>query len=69
MRQWPPSAAYAMGENEKLIGEAIAGRRDEVVLATKFGVIVDPDTGRPAIAEARAEDSRSRSAVRSSAGR
>jgi aryl-alcohol dehydrogenase-like predicted oxidoreductase len=23
-----------MGENEKLIGEAIAGRRDEVVLAT-----------------------------------
>jgi aryl-alcohol dehydrogenase-like predicted oxidoreductase len=40
--------AYAMGENEKLVGEAIAGRRDEVVLATKFGIIVDPDTRRPA---------------------
>ncbi len=35
---------YAAGENEKLVGEAIAGRRDEVVLATKFGVLVDPDT-------------------------
>jgi aryl-alcohol dehydrogenase-like predicted oxidoreductase len=39
---------YAMGENEKLVGEAIAGRRDEVVLATKFGILVDPNTGRPA---------------------
>jgi len=26
-----------MGENERLVGRAIAGRRDEVVLATKFG--------------------------------
>jgi len=39
---------YAMGQNEKLVGEAIAGRRDEVVLATKFGILVDPNTGRPA---------------------
>ena len=28
---------YGAGENEKLVGRAIAGRRDEVVLATKFG--------------------------------
>lgn len=28
---------YGDGHNEKLIGRAIAGRRDEVVLATKFG--------------------------------
>jgi len=28
---------YGNGENEKLVGGAIAGRRDEVVLATKFG--------------------------------
>src|SRR5438046_7552484 len=28
---------YGQGENEKLVGRAIAGRRDEVVLATKFG--------------------------------
>jgi aryl-alcohol dehydrogenase-like predicted oxidoreductase len=26
-----------MGDNEQLVGRAIAGRRDEVVLATKFG--------------------------------
>jgi aryl-alcohol dehydrogenase-like predicted oxidoreductase len=28
---------YGQGENEKLVGKAIAGRREEVVLATKFG--------------------------------
>jgi aryl-alcohol dehydrogenase-like predicted oxidoreductase len=29
--------AYGPHTNERLVGEAIAGRRDEVVLATKFG--------------------------------
>jgi len=28
---------YGIGDNEELIGKAIAGRRDEVFLATKFG--------------------------------
>ncbi|MFY0544134.1 aldo/keto reductase [Brevibacillus sp. H7] len=28
---------YGVGENERLIGRAIKGRRDQVVLATKFG--------------------------------
>src|SRR4051812_48653336 len=28
---------YGLGENERLVGAAIAGRRDEVVLATKCG--------------------------------
>jgi aryl-alcohol dehydrogenase-like predicted oxidoreductase len=28
---------YGVGRNEELVGEAIQGRRDEVVLATKFG--------------------------------
>jgi aryl-alcohol dehydrogenase-like predicted oxidoreductase len=28
---------YGFGRNEELVGRAIAGRRDEVVLATKFG--------------------------------
>ncbi|MFE9576413.1 aldo/keto reductase [Nocardia sp. NPDC006044] len=28
---------YGAGHNEELLGKAIAGRRDEVVLATKFG--------------------------------
>jgi aryl-alcohol dehydrogenase-like predicted oxidoreductase len=35
-----------MGENEELVGRAIAGRRDEVVLATKFGNVVDADGTR-----------------------
>ena len=30
---------YGPFTNEKLVGEAIAGRRDEVVLATKFGLV------------------------------
>jgi aryl-alcohol dehydrogenase-like predicted oxidoreductase len=29
---------YGSGHNERLVGRAIAGRRDEVVLATKFGL-------------------------------
>jgi len=29
---------YGDGHNEKLVGRAIQGRRDEVVLATKFGI-------------------------------
>ncbi|ASW44218.1 aldo/keto reductase [Clostridium isatidis] len=35
------SDLYGDGENEKLLGKAIKDRRDEVVLATKFGVIRD----------------------------
>jgi aryl-alcohol dehydrogenase-like predicted oxidoreductase len=34
---------YGAGRNETLVGKAIAGRRDEVVLATKFGIQLDPD--------------------------
>jgi len=30
---------YGEGHNERLVGRAIAGRRDEVVLATKFGIV------------------------------
>ncbi|MFF8899444.1 aldo/keto reductase [Streptomyces lydicus] len=40
---------YGAGHNEELIGRAIAGRRDEVVLATKFGfanVLGQPTTIR-----------------------
>jgi aryl-alcohol dehydrogenase-like predicted oxidoreductase len=29
---------YGVGHNEELVGRAIKGRRDEVVLATKFGI-------------------------------
>ncbi len=34
---------YGVGENEKLVGKAIARRRSEVVLATKFGNVRSPD--------------------------
>lgn len=33
---------YGPYTNEELVGRAIAGRRDEVVLATKFGIVRDP---------------------------
>jgi len=34
---------YGPQTNEELVGSAIKGRRDEVVLATKFGIVRDPD--------------------------
>ena len=41
---------YGIGANEQLVGEAIADRRDEVVLATKFGIERDPENpGRRSI--------------------
>jgi aryl-alcohol dehydrogenase-like predicted oxidoreductase len=44
---------YGMGDNERLVGQAIQGRRDDVVLATKFGIVRGPNptdrsvNGRP----------------------
>ncbi len=34
---------YGIGDNERLVGEAIADRRDAVVIATKFGIVRDPE--------------------------
>jgi len=34
---------YGPHINEELVGRAVAGKRDEFVIATKFGVIADPD--------------------------
>src|SRR3954466_2497381 len=56
------SDVYGSGHNEELVGEAIAGRRDEVQLATKFSLSnndrggMDID-GRPENVRARVEDS------------
>ena len=46
------SDMYGWGQNEELLGRALRGRRDEVVLATKFGNLRRPDgtagvNGRP----------------------
>ena len=38
------AANYGCGHSERLLGQAIAGRRDRVVLATKFGYVVDEET-------------------------
>src|SRR5260370_8006392 len=35
--------AYGPYRNEELVGRAIAGRRDQLVVATKFGTISRPD--------------------------
>lgn len=40
------SDAYANGRNESLVGKAIAGRRDAVVLSSKFGNKRAPDGAR-----------------------
>src|ERR1700685_3236134 len=34
---------YGLGANERLLGEVLKARRNEVVLATKFGAIRGPD--------------------------
>ncbi|HLI10967.1 MAG TPA: aldo/keto reductase [Alphaproteobacteria bacterium] len=39
------SDMYGWGHNEELLGRALRGRRDQVILATKFGQIQQP--GRP----------------------
>jgi aryl-alcohol dehydrogenase-like predicted oxidoreductase len=35
--------AYGSGRNEELVGRAIRGQRDKVILATKFGNVRNPD--------------------------
>ncbi|MEU8803943.1 aldo/keto reductase [Spirillospora sp. NPDC048819] len=55
---------YGDGHNEALVGRALGGRRDEAVVATKTGLVVDSLTtrrivrrGTPEHAKASAEDS------------
>ena len=33
---------YGHGANEELVGQALKGKRDKVVIATKFGIVRDP---------------------------
>ncbi|HYU31965.1 MAG TPA: aldo/keto reductase [Thermoanaerobaculia bacterium] len=40
---WDTSDMYGIGHNERLVGRALRGRRDQVVLATKFGVVRGAD--------------------------
>jgi aryl-alcohol dehydrogenase-like predicted oxidoreductase len=61
---------YGPFKNEELVGRAIKGRREQVVLATKFGIVRDPDDpsrrgveGRPDYVRKSIEDSLERIGV------
>jgi aryl-alcohol dehydrogenase-like predicted oxidoreductase len=60
---------YGRGVNEELLGRAIAGRRDDVVLATKFGIVRTDDpayrgvSGRPEYVRSSCDASLSRLGV------
>ena len=64
------SDAYGPHTNERLLGRAVADRRDQVLLATKFGLVRDPDdptargvNGRPEYVRQAAEGSLQRLGV------
>jgi aryl-alcohol dehydrogenase-like predicted oxidoreductase len=64
------SDAYGPHTNEQLVGRAVADRRDQVLLATKFGLVRDPDdptargvNGRPEYVRRAAEGSLQRLGV------
>jgi aryl-alcohol dehydrogenase-like predicted oxidoreductase len=61
------SDMYGYGANETLVGKAIADRRDEVVLATKFGILLDPE--RPAYRGVRGDAEYVRQSCDASLGR
>src|ERR1700733_10849922 len=55
---------YGPHKNEVLVGQAIKGRRDKVVLATKFGIVRDPSdptkrgvSGKPEYVRSSCEES------------
>ncbi|HYZ17846.1 MAG TPA: aldo/keto reductase [Candidatus Acidoferrum sp.] len=60
---------YGVGENEGLVGRAIAAQRDQVFLATKFGNVREPDgtprgvNGRPEYVRAACDASLKRLGV------
>lgn len=41
---WDTADIYGPHTNEELIGRALAGRREQVFLATKFGIVRDPES-------------------------
>jgi len=64
------SDMYGPFTNEVLVGQALAGRRDEAVIATKFGIVRDPDdptkrsiSGRPEYVQKSCDVSLSRLGV------
>jgi len=66
---WDTADVYGLGANERLLARALAGRRDRVELATKFGNVRDADgrygavDGRPEYARVACEASLARLGV------
>jgi len=66
---WDTADVYGLGANEALVGRALAGRRDEVELATKFGNVRDAAgsyggvNGRPEYARSACQASLARLGV------
>lgn len=61
--------AYGAGVNEELVGRALAGRRDEAVLATKFGLLPGPGTSKGSPAGIDGSPEHVRAAIDASLGR
>jgi aryl-alcohol dehydrogenase-like predicted oxidoreductase len=47
--------ADAYGPSEEAVGQALAGRRDDAVVATKFGIISGPRPGKPGVIDGTPE--------------
>ncbi len=61
--------AYGAGVNEELVGRALAARRDEAVLATKFGLLPGPGTSKGSPAGIDGSPEHARAAIDASLGR
>ncbi|MCE0734367.1 aldo/keto reductase [Halomonas sp. G15] len=48
-RHFDTATLYGATANERLVGKALAGKRDELLLASKCGMAMDPELGRKVI--------------------
>ncbi|MDR5902618.1 aldo/keto reductase [Halomonas icarae] len=48
-RHFDTATLYGATANERLVGRALAGKRDEILLASKCGMAIDPELGRKVI--------------------
>ena len=48
-RHFDTATLYGATANERVVGKALAGKRDEILLASKCGMAMDPDLGRKVI--------------------
>jgi len=48
-RHFDTATLYGATVNERVVGKALAGKRDEILLASKCGMAMDPDLGRKVI--------------------